>query len=172
MSWLVSAWYGFLLRCFFVPIVFIFNCKFSFVKKFNCTIVYSEIPRFRDSFSYGDGSAGKQRGLIDWFLFGAPYSIEGFLKNLSESLIIYMSRFVIAPIHYSSFTYLPTTWAKVFLFHPLLLSGISSIIIFEIRSRLVLLKNKSLNLSDQVLVVNLMCIILMGLNCLQDYKLC
>ena len=171
MSWLVSAWYGFLLRCFFVPIVFIFNCKFSFVKKFNCTIVYSEIPRFRDSFSYGDGSAGKQRGLIDWFLFGAPYSIEGFLKNLSESLIIYMSRFVIAPIHYSSFTYLPTTWAKVFLFHPLLLSGISSIITFEIWSRLVLLKNKSLNLSDQALIVK-MCIILMGLNCLQDFEFC
>ena len=32
------------------------------------------------------------------------------------------------------------------------LSGISSIIIFEIRNRLVLLKNKSLNLSVQVLI--------------------
>ena len=55
-------------------------------------------------------------------------------------------------------------------FHPLLLSGISSIIIFEIRNRLVLLKNKSLNLSDQVLIVRLMCIILI-LNYLQDYEL-
>ena len=56
-------------------------------------------------------------------------------------------------------------------FHPLLLNGISSIIIFEIRNRLVLLKNKSLNLSDQVLIVRLMCIILMELNYLQDYEL-
>ena len=56
-------------------------------------------------------------------------------------------------------------------FHPLLLSGISSIIIFKIRNRLVLLKNKSLNLSDQVLIVRLMCIILMALNYLQDYEL-
>ena len=56
-------------------------------------------------------------------------------------------------------------------FHPLLLSGISSIIRFEIRNQLVLLKNKSLNLSDQVLIVRLMCIILMELNYLQDYEL-
>ena len=60
-------------------------------------------------------------------------------------------------------------------FHPLLLSGISSIIIIEIRNRSVLLKNKSLNLSDQVLrlmyIVRLMCIIFMELNCLQDYEL-
>ena len=56
-------------------------------------------------------------------------------------------------------------------FHPLLLSGISAIIIFEIRNRLVLLKSKSLNLSDQVLIVRLMCIILMELNYLQDYEL-
>ena len=60
---------------------------------------------------------------------------------------------------------------RIFFFHPLLLSGISSIIIFEIRNRLVLLKNKSLNLSDQVLIVRLMCIILMELNYLQDYEL-
>ena len=33
------------------------------------------------------------------------------------------------------------------------------------------LKNKSLNLSDQVLIVRLMCIILMELNYLQDYEL-
>ena len=32
-------------------------------------------------------------------------------------------------------------------------------------------KNKSLNLPDQVLIVHLMCIILMELNFLQDYKL-
>ena len=56
-------------------------------------------------------------------------------------------------------------------FDPLLLSGISSIIIFEIRNRLVLLTNKSLNLSDQFLIVRLMCIILMELNDLQDYEL-
>ena len=49
-------------------------------------------------------------------------------------------------------------------FHPLL-------IIFEIRNRLVLLKNKSLNSSDQVLIVCLMCVILMELNYLQDYEL-
>ena len=62
------------------------------------------------------------------------------------------------------------TFATLF-FHPLLLSGISSIRIFEIRNRLVLLKNKSLNLSDQVLIVRLMCIILMEFNYLQDYEL-
>ena len=55
-------------------------------------------------------------------------------------------------------------------FHLLLLSGISSIIIFEIRNRLVLLKNKSLNLSDQVLIVRLMCIILTELNYLRKHK--
>ena len=41
----------------------------------------------------------------------------------------------------------------------------------ETRNRLVLLKNKSLNLSDQVLIVRLMCIILMELNYIQDYEL-
>ena len=56
-------------------------------------------------------------------------------------------------------------------FHPLLLSETSSIIIFEIRNRLVLLKNQSLNLSDQVLIVHLLSIILMKLNYLQDYEL-
>ena len=54
----------------------------------------------------------------------------------------------------------------------LLLSGISSIVIFEIWNWLVLLKNKSLNLLlDQVLIVRLMGIILMELNYLQDYEL-
>ena len=56
-------------------------------------------------------------------------------------------------------------------FRSLLLSGISSIIIFEIRNCLVLLKSKSLNLPDQVLIVRLMCIILMELSYLQDYDL-
>ena len=41
----------------------------------------------------------------------------------------------------------------------------------EIRNWLVLLKNKSLNLLDQVLTVLLTCIILMELNYLQDYEL-
>ena len=55
--------------------------------------------------------------------------------------------------------------------HLLIWSGISSIIIFEIQNRLVLLKSKCLNVSDQVLIVRLMCTILMELNCLQDYEL-
>ena len=59
--------------------------------------------------------------------------------------------------------------SETLFFHPLLLSGISSIIIFEIRNRLVLLKNKSLNLSDQVPIARLMCIILMELN-LREHK--
>ena len=59
----------------------------SCVKKCYCPIVYSEIPLGRDSFSCGDRSTGKQCGLIDWFLYGAPYSIEGFLKNLSKLFI-------------------------------------------------------------------------------------
>ena len=41
----------------------------------------------------------------------------------------------------------------------------------EIRNWLVLLKNKSLNLLDQVLTVLLTCIILMEFNYLQDYEL-
>ena len=44
--------------------------------------------------------------------------------------------------------------SEIFFFSLLLLSGLSSIIIFEIRNRLVLLKNKSFNLSDQVLIVS------------------
>ena len=39
-------------------------------------------------------------------------------------------------------------YSETLFFHPLLLSGISSIIIFKIRNRLVLLRNKSLNSSD------------------------
>ena len=56
-------------------------------------------------------------------------------------------------------------------FHPLLLSEISLIIIVEIQNWLVLFKNKSLNLSDHVLIVCLMCIIIMELNYLQDHEL-
>ena len=48
---------------------------------------------------------------------------------------------------------------------------VNSIIIFETQNRLVFLKNTSLNLSDQVLIVRLMCIIIMELNYLQDYEL-
>ena len=70
-------------------------------------MVYSEISLVRDSFSCGDWLVAKQCGPIGWSRFDAPYNIEGFLKNLSESFIIYVSRFVIAPIHYSSLTNLP-----------------------------------------------------------------
>ena len=61
--------------------------------------------------------------------------------------------------------------SETLFFHPLLLSGISWIIIFEIWNRFVLLKNKSTNLLDQVLIVRLMRIMLMELNYLQDYEL-
>ena len=60
--------------------------------------------------------------------------------------------------------------SETLFFHPQLLSRIISIIIFEIRNRLVL-KNRSLSLSDQVLIVSLMCLTLMELNYLQDYEL-
>ena len=46
-------------------------------------------------------------------------------------------------------------------FHSLLLSEISSMIMLEIQNWLVLLKNKPLNLSEQVLIVRLMFVILM-----------
>ena len=49
--------------------------------------MYSEIPFGRESFSCEDRSVGKQCGLIDWFLNGALYSIDGFLMLLSESFI-------------------------------------------------------------------------------------
>ena len=48
-------------------------------------MIYSEIPLDRDSISSADPSVGGQCGLIDLFLYGAPYSIEGLLKDLSES---------------------------------------------------------------------------------------
>ena len=68
-------------------VVLFCNCKFSCAKKFNCATANSEMPLGRDSFSCGDQLAGKQCRLIDWFPCSAPYSIEGFLKNLSESFI-------------------------------------------------------------------------------------
>ena len=55
--------------------------------KFNCSIVYLEIPLGRDSSSCGDWSVGKQWGLTDWFLYGSPYSMEVFLMNLLEAFI-------------------------------------------------------------------------------------
>ena len=61
--------------------------------------------------------------------------------------------------------------SETLFFGQLLLSKISSMINFEIRDWIVLLKNKSLNLPDQVLIIHLMCIILMELNYLQDYEL-
>ena len=85
MSWLASTWYGFLLRCFFMWVVLIFIYKFSRVKKYNCSIVYLQTPLGRDSFQCGDRSHCKKCRLIDWFLYTAPFSIEGFLK--SESFI-------------------------------------------------------------------------------------
>ena len=62
--------------------------------------------------------------------------------------------------------------SETLFFNPLLLSGTSSIIIFEILNRLKVLKNKSSDLSDQIVMVLLMCTILMELNCLQDYEHC
>ena len=51
-------------------------------------MVYSETPLAKDSFSCGDLSVVNQRGLIDWFLYNAPYSREFFKKKkLSESFI-------------------------------------------------------------------------------------
>ena len=52
--------------------------------------------------------------------------------------------------------------------HKLLLSEIRLIIIFKIRNQLVLLKNKSLYLSDQVPIVHSISIILIDLSYLQD----
>ena len=62
---------------------------------------------------------------------------------------------------------------KTLFFHPLLVSGISLMVIFEIQYRLVLLKDKSLNLLDKVLIVRLMLIILtrlrVGLSHLREH---
>ena len=58
--------------------------------------------------------------------------------------------------------------SETIFFHKLLLSGIRLIIIFKIRNQLVLLKNKSLYLSNQVPIVHLISIILIDLSYLQD----
>ena len=51
--------------------------------------------------------------------------------------------------------------SEALFFHPLLLSEISSMIMLEIQNWLVRLKNKPLNLLEQVLIVRLMFVILM-----------
>ena len=53
----------------------------------NYTIVCLDTPLGRKCFSCEDRSVDKQCGLIGWFLYDAPYSTEGFLKNLSDSFI-------------------------------------------------------------------------------------
>ena len=58
--------------------------------------------------------------------------------------------------------------SETIFFHKLLLSEIRLIIIFKIRNQLVLLKNKSLYLSDQVPIVHSISIILIDLSYLQD----
>ena len=71
-------------------------------------MVYSETPLAKDSFSCGDLSVVNQLGLIDWFLYNAPYSREFFKKKNYQNhlLIIYVSKFAIALLHYSSFIFL------------------------------------------------------------------
>ena len=83
-------WTDWFLRAlgYFILVVLIFNCKSSFVKKCNCLIVYSEIFFGRDLFSRRDQSVGKQWGLIDWFLYGAPYSIEEFFKWIYQNHLL------------------------------------------------------------------------------------
>ena len=61
-------------------------------------MIYSEIPLDRDSISCTDRSVGRQCGSIDLFFYGAHYSIEDLL--CVDLLIIYVSRYVIAPIHF------------------------------------------------------------------------
>ena len=46
------------------------------------------LPLDRDLFSCGDRSVGKQWGLIDWFLYGAPYSIEEFFKWIYQNHLL------------------------------------------------------------------------------------
>ena len=86
MNWLVFTCCEFLLRGFLLRVAFIiiFNCQFSCVKTYNCSVVYSEIPLGRNSFSRGDRSLAKHCRSIDFFLHGTPDSLEGFS---SESLI-------------------------------------------------------------------------------------
>ena len=76
MDWLVSACCGFLLRCFFIRVVLIFNYKFSCTKKFNCATVYSDNVIVETRFYLETGQLVSSE---DWLiLYGAPYSIEGF----------------------------------------------------------------------------------------------
>ena len=51
-------------------------------------LIALSLPLDRDSFSCGDRSVGKQRGLIDWFLYGAPYSIEGFFQWIYQNHLL------------------------------------------------------------------------------------
>ena len=51
-------------------------------------LIALSLPLDRDSFSCGDRSVGKQWGLIDWFLYGAPYSIEGFFKWIYQNHLL------------------------------------------------------------------------------------
>ena len=57
----------------------------------------------------------------------------------------------------SLYLVLNTNISETLFFHSLLWSGVSSIIILEIRNRFALFKNKSLTLTDQALRVCLMC---------------
>ena len=56
ISWLVSAWYGFLIRCFFIRVALIMILNYNFLVSRNLIVpmIYSEIPLGRDSFSFGD----------------------------------------------------------------------------------------------------------------------
>ena len=60
---------------------------------------------------------------------------------------------------------------SVTFFHELLLCGVDSVKIFEIRNWVVILKNKSRNLSGQVIIVRLMNTTLAEFNGVLDYKL-
>ena len=51
-------------------------------------LIALSLPLGRDSFSCGNWSVGKQWGLIDWFLYGAPYSIEEFFKWIYQNHLL------------------------------------------------------------------------------------
>ena len=86
---------------------------------------------------------------LDYFVLSEAKLDESFptVQFTSEG---YETRRVLEVFTASLYLMLNMNTSETLFFHPLLLSGISSMIIFEIRNRLVLLKNKSLNLSDQV----------------------
>ena len=86
---------------------------------------------------------------LDYFVLSEAKLDESFptAQFTSEG---YETRRVLEAFTASLYLMLNMNTSETLFFHPLLLSGISSMIIFEIRNRLVLLKNKSLNLSDQV----------------------